>query len=87
MNLEINLSGVDFTPGESIANLIYEENGIFWVDIENLKPNPLNKIIYANDTAETTKVKELAVSMRGEMDTGNPPNIAAIGVYPDGMID
>ena len=30
MNLEINLSGVDLTPGESIANLIYEENGIFW---------------------------------------------------------
>ena len=87
MNLEIDLSGVDLTPGENIANLVYEENGVSWVDVENLKPNPLNKLIYANDTAETTKVKELAVSMRSEMDAGNPPNIAAIGVYPDGMID
>ena len=38
MNLEIDLSGVDLTPGENIANLVYEENGVFWVDVENLKP-------------------------------------------------
>ena len=57
MNLEIDLSGVDLTPGENIANLVYEENGVSWVDVENLKPNPLNKLIYANDTAETTKLR------------------------------
>jgi len=83
----MNLENIDLTPGKDIPNLIYVEDGISWVDTENLKPNPLNKVIYENDTAETTKVKELALSMRKEMDDGNPPNIAAIGVYPDGMID
>lgn len=68
--------------------LIYtDKDGIDWVDIENLKPNPVNKLLYGNETAETAKQEELAISMREEMDAGHPPNKQAIQIHKDGMID
>jgi len=82
----MNLENIDLTPGADIPDLIYLEDGVYWVDRANLKPNPLNKFLYENDTAESTKVKEIAVSMREEMDNGNPPNTDAIGIFPDGLI-
>ena len=81
------LENVVMEKGPDIPNLVYKEGGIYWVDVINLKPNPINKLVYENDTAESTKIKELAVSMREEMENGNPPNIMAIGVYPDGLLD
>jgi len=82
----MNLENIDLTRGPEIPNLIYNKDGVSWVDIKNLKPNPINKFLYENDTPDSTKVKELAVSMREEMDNGNPPNTDAIGIYPDGLI-
>ena len=68
--------------------LIYtDKSGTSWVDIENLKPNPANKLLYGNETAETAKQEELAISMREEMDAGHPPNKVAVQIHPDGTID
>ena len=69
-----------------MSSIIYEENGINWVNIEDLKPNPLNALLYADETAEESKQLELAASMRKEMEKGNPPNKVAITIHSDGLI-
>ena len=69
-----------------MKNIIYEENGSNWVNIVDLKPNPLNTLLYADETAEESKQLELAASMRHEMDRGFPPNKVAISIHPDGTI-
>ena len=67
--------------------LIYQdEKGNMVVDIENLKPNPVNKLLYGNETAEAAKQEELAISMREEMDAGHSPNKVAIQIHRDGTI-
>ena len=41
---------------EEIPNLVYEEDGIFWVDIKHLRPNPVSERIYGNQSAESSSV-------------------------------
>ena len=70
-----------------MKSIIYEENGINWINVEDMFPNPTNTELYSDETSENTKQSELAISMRKEMEKGNPPNKVAVAVHPDGMID
>jgi hypothetical protein len=69
-----------------MKGVIYQENGISWVDIEDMKDNPLNLRLYANVSAEDTKVLEFAEIGRGEIEQGNPANMIAVQVHKDGLI-
>jgi len=70
-----------------IQNLVYEDNGRWWVDVANLKDNPKNVVIYEDETAENKKQQDIADSMRKRIEKGLGPNIQSIGVWEDGMID
>jgi hypothetical protein len=75
------------------TELIYTEGGVNWVDTENLKENPINKKVYSSESAEDSKVREIAISMKEESERGFdedgniiPPNIESIKIYKDGLI-
>ena len=69
-----------------MKGVIYQENGINWVDIEDMKDNPLNMRLYANVSAEDAKVLEFAEIGRGEIEQGNPANMVPVQVHKDGLI-
>ena len=85
----MNTTQYEITQGHLrgvMKNIIYEEDGYNWVNIADLKENPLNTLLYGDESAEEAKQLELAASMRKEMDRGFPPNKVPISIHPDGTI-
>jgi hypothetical protein len=66
--------------------VIYQENGINWVDIKDMKDNPLNIKLYADVTAEDAKVLEFAEIGRVEIEQDNPANMVPVQVHKDGLV-
>ena len=68
------------------GGVIYLEDGIYWVDIEDMKDNPLNVKLYADVSADDAKVLEFAEIGREEIENGNPANMVSVHVHKDGLI-
>ena len=68
------------------GGVIYLEGGIYWVDVEDMKDNPLNIELYSNVTNEDAKVLEFAEIGNEEVAKGNPANLIAVQVHKDGLI-
>jgi len=66
--------------------VIYTENGVNWVNVEDMIDNPLNAKLYADVSAEDTKVIEFAEIGREELENGNPANMVSVQIHPDGLI-
>ena len=68
------------------GGVIYLEGGTHWVDIEDMKDNPLNTELYSNVSAEDAKVVEFAEIGNEEVAKGNPANLVPVQVHKDGLI-
>ena len=68
------------------GGVIYLEDGIRWVDIEDMRDNPLNTELYADVSAEDAKVVEFAEIGNEEVAKGNPANLVSVHVHKDGLI-
>ena len=58
-----------------------------FVDPRMLKPNPLNKKIYNNQTEKEKTQQELCASFIQRKNDGLCPNEQPVMIYKDGMID
>ena len=72
---------------EEIPNLVYEEDGIFWVDIKHLSTNPISGRIYGNQTAENSSIDIIKDEFLEAIGNGEPANLTPISVWKDGLIE
>jgi len=72
---------------EEIPNLVYEEDGIFWVDIKHLRTNLVSGRIYGNQSAENSSVDTIKDEFLEAIEKGEPANLTPISVWKDGLVE